>query len=151
MALDLLFPHFDSLIRTPEDVQRLNEAILQLAVQGKLVPQDPNDEPASELLKRVEVTRRQLAKAGRVDKARDTSEIELHEYPFQLPTGWSVTRLAALVSKLGAGSTPLGGKSVYEDDGVKFIRSQNVWNDGLRLDDVAFIPERFTSGCLVRR
>ena len=61
MALDLLFPNFDELIRKPEDVQRLNEAILQLAVQGKLVAQDPNDEPASELLKRIEAEKERLA------------------------------------------------------------------------------------------
>ncbi len=140
MALDLLFPRFDELVRTPEDVHRLNEAILQLAVQGKLVAQDPNDEPTSELLKRIEATRQQLVQAKQVDRTRNSSSVQSSEHPFPLPRGWSATRLSALVSKLGAGSTPLGGKAVYENEGVKFIRSQNVWNDGLRLDDVARIP-----------
>ena len=53
MALNLLFDHFDHLITRPNDLPRLNQAILQLAVQGQLVPQDPADEPASELLKRI--------------------------------------------------------------------------------------------------
>ena len=66
MSLDLLFPNFETLIRTPEDVARLNEAILRLAVQGKLVPQDPADEPASELLKRIRAEKRRLVKAGRI-------------------------------------------------------------------------------------
>lgn len=51
VTLELLFPHLDDLIQTPADVQRLNETSLQLAVQGKLVPQDPQDEPAGVLLK----------------------------------------------------------------------------------------------------
>lgn len=48
-------------------------------------------------------------------------------------------RLNELLSKIGAGSTPLGGKQVYATTGVPFLRSQNVWNEGLRLDDVAYI------------
>ena len=66
MSLDLLFPNFETLIRTPEDVARLNEAILELAVQGKLVPQDPADEPASELLKRIRAEKQRLVKEGKL-------------------------------------------------------------------------------------
>lgn len=51
----------------------------------------------------------------------------------------SWVRLNELLTKIGAGSTPLGGKQVYVNEGVPFLRSQNVWDDGLRLDDVAFI------------
>ena len=59
-----------------------------------------------------------------------------------MPAGWEWVRLNALLQKIGAGSTPLGGKAVYAPTGVKFLRSQNVWNDGLRLEGVAFIkPE----------
>lgn len=62
--------------------------------------------------------------------------------PFELPQGWAWVKLNDLLSKIGAGSTPLGGKQVYVNDGVPFLRSQNVWNEGLRLDDVAYIkPE----------
>jgi type I restriction enzyme, S subunit len=56
-----------------------------------------------------------------------------------LPSHWSCVRLGSLLSKIGAGSTPLGGKEVYVSKGIKFFRSQNVWNDGLRLDGVAYI------------
>ena len=62
------------------------------------------------------------------------------ERPFDLPAGWEWVRLGGLLTKVGAGSTPLGGKQVYVNEGVKFLRSQNVWNNGLRLDDVALIP-----------
>lgn len=50
-------------------------------------------------------------------------------------------RLKSVTQKIGAGSTPTGGRSVYVPDGVKFIRSQNVYNDGLRLEDIAYITE----------
>ena len=53
MSIDFLFDDFDRLIQSPESVHRLRRFILDLAVRGKLVPQDPNDEPASELLKRI--------------------------------------------------------------------------------------------------
>lgn len=141
VTLELLFPHLDELIQTPADVQRLNEAILQLAVQGKLVPQDPQDEPAGELLKWIDLERNRLVIEGQVDKVRKLSPVGKADFAFALPSGWSLVRLGELVSKLGAGSTPLGGKAVYQDQGIKFIRSQNVWNDGLHLDDVAFISE----------
>ena len=59
--------------------------------------------------------------------------------PFALPSRWEWSSVGALTVKLGAGSTPLGGKKVYRTSGVMFLRSQNVWDEGLRLDDVAYI------------
>ncbi|MDE2975026.1 MAG: restriction endonuclease subunit S, partial [Gemmatimonadota bacterium] len=109
------------------------QTILSLAVRGKLVEQDPADEPASELLKQIAGVRAQLGikRGGRSPSA--------DEPPFSLPVGWHWSRLGALCTKTGSGSTPRGGKSVYRKTGVPFLRSQNVYDDGLRLGDVAFV------------
>lgn len=123
-------------------IKKLRELILELAVSGKLVPQDPKDEPASELLKRIQAEKARLVKEGKIKKEKALPEIGEEEKPFDLPAGWSFVRLVELLSKIGAGSTPLGGKQVYVDQGIPFLRSQNVWDEGLRLDDVAYIePE----------
>ena len=60
----------------------------------------------------------------------------------RIPVEWSAVKLDQLASRVGSGVTPTGGESVYTPEGVIFIRSQNVHFDGLRLDDVAYIPER---------
>lgn len=139
MTADVLLGEFDRICEAPDAIPRLRRFILDLAVRGKLVPQDPDDEPASELLKRIEAERRRRVEVGE-RKQRDSFEpTDPNEMPFGLPPGWGLARMGWLAEKLGAGSTPLGGKSVYQKDGVPFIRSQNVYNDGLRLDDVARI------------
>jgi type I restriction enzyme, S subunit len=131
---------FDLIAQAPGGVARLRELILTLAVQGKLVPQDPNDEPASELLKKIRAEKDRLIAEGKIKRDKPLAEIEDEETPFELPAGWKWVRLNALLQKIGAGSTPLGGREVYVSTGVKFLRSQNVWNEGLRLEGVACIP-----------
>jgi type I restriction enzyme S subunit len=59
----------------------------------------------------------------------------------EIPEGWEVKKLKHVTSKIGSGSTPRGGADVYTDYGVRFLRSQNVYNDGLRLSDVAYISD----------
>ena len=120
-------------------IKKLRELILELAVRGKLVPQDPNDEPASELLKRIQAEKAKLIAEGKIKKYKPLAPITEEEKPFDLPVGWEWVRLNELLSKIGAGSTPLGGKQVYVKEGIPFLRSQNVWNGGLNLDDVAYI------------
>ena len=88
MSLDLLFPNFETLIRTPEDVARLNEAILQLAVQGKLVPQDPADEPASELLKRIRAEKRRLVEGREAQESKTIAAVlQRTEIPYDCRSG----------------------------------------------------------------
>ena len=70
MSIDFLFDDFDRLIQSPESVHRLRRFILDLAVRGKLVPQDPNDEPASELLKRIVAEKARLVTAGEIGKQK---------------------------------------------------------------------------------
>ena len=136
--------------------EALKKSILQEAVQGKLVPQDPSDEPAEALLERIRAEKQRLIKEGKIKKdkresvifRRDNSHYEKRgseevcideELPFDIPENWSWCRLSELCTKIGAGSTPTGGKAVYVSEGIKFIRSQNVYNDGLRLNDIAYI------------
>lgn len=139
-----LAQHFGELYTAKENIAELRKAILQLAVMGRLVPQDPNDPPASELLKEIEAEKQRLhtsSSPGRRGSSKPLPPIKPEEMPYQLPQGWEWVRLGELASKLGSGSTPRGGKNTYVHEGIPFFRSQNVWNEGLRLDDVAYIPE----------
>lgn len=116
----------------------LNQAILQEAVQGKLVKQDPNDEPASELLKRIKAEK--LNRHGvstRAKKEKPLPPIKPEEIPFEIPENWVWCRLGEICSKIGSGSTPKG--SNYSKEGFPFFRSQNIYNDGLVYDDIKFI------------
>jgi type I restriction enzyme S subunit len=133
--------NFDVLFTTEYSIEQLKQTVLQLAVMGKLVKQDPSDEPASELLKKIAYEKAKLIKEGKIKKSKPLPEITEDEKPFELPSGWEWVRLDALTSKIGAGSTPKGGKEVYKEQGIPFLRSQNVWNEGLELSDVAFIEE----------
>ena len=140
MDLATFYEQFHLLADAPNGVQKLRELILQLAVQGKLVPQDPNDEPASVLLEKSKAEKARLIKEGKLKKAKPLPPIEADEMPFEVPEGWKWVRLGELTTRIGSGSTPRGGKSVYVEDGIPFLRSQNIWDDGLMLDDVALIP-----------
>ena len=150
--------------------ENLKKSILQEAVQGKLVPQDPSDEPAEALLERIRAEKQRLIKEGKIKKdkhesvifRRDNSHYEKRgsevvciddEIPFDIPELWSWCRLNELCTKIGAGSTPTGGKTIYVPEGIKFIRSQNVYNDGLKLNDISYITEEINAkkrGSIVR-
>lgn len=134
-----LVQHFELIATAPSGVAKLRELILTLGVRGKLLPQDPSDEPASELLEKIQSEKDRLIAQGKIKRGKPIAEIPKEHEPFSLPHGWVWVRLNSLLQKIGAGSTPLGGREVYVPNGVKFLRSQNVWNDGLRLDSVAFI------------
>ena len=73
--------------------QDLKNSILQLAVQGKLVPQDPRDEPASELLKRIQAEKAKLIKDGKIKKEKPSPVIADEEKPFDIPDSWAWLRL----------------------------------------------------------
>ena len=65
-----LLTHFDRIADAPDAIPRLRRFILDLAVRGKLVEQDPEDEPASELLKRIAVEKKRLVEAGEIKKSK---------------------------------------------------------------------------------
>jgi hypothetical protein len=91
-----LVQHFNLLATAPGGVARLRELILTLAVQGKLVPQDPNDEPAIELLKKIRAEKDRLIAEGKIKRDKPLAEIDESEKPFELPRGWEWVRLGTV-------------------------------------------------------
>lgn len=122
-------------------IKKLRELILELAVRGKLVPQDPNDEPASVLLEKIAEEKERLIEEEKIKRHKPLPKIDDNFNPFKLPEGWSFVRLGDITNRIGSGSTPRGGKSAYVEKGIPFLRSQNIWNHGLNLYDVAYISE----------
>lgn len=125
------------------DTKKLRQKILDLAIHGKLVPQDPNDEPASILLERIRAEKERLIKEGKIKRSRKTAKTSdtphYENVPFEVPENWEWTTLEEISSKIGSGSTPRG--SSYSADGIPFFRSQNVYNEGLVYEDIKFISD----------
>ena len=124
------------------DTKKLRQKILDLAIRGKLVPQDPNDEPASVLLERICAEKERLVKEGKIKKSKASKTSDTPHYeqvPFEVPEGWAWITIENICSKIGSGSTPKG--SNYSSEGVLFFRSQNVYNDGVVLEDIKYISE----------
>lgn len=114
----------------------LNQAILQEAVQGKLVPQDPSrklsGEPASELLQRIKAEK---AKSGK--KEKPLPPIKPEEIPFDIPENWVWCRLGEICQFITSGSR--NWNQYYSDSGDLFIRSQNIKESKLDLSNKAFV------------
>lgn len=100
------FRHLGRLTTRPEHIQQLRQTIVNLAVRGKLVPQDPKDEPASELLKRIQAEKSRSVNAGKIKPQRSLPASEDAQGPFRLPTNWRWVRLGELIIDSGAGWSP---------------------------------------------
>jgi type I restriction enzyme S subunit len=124
-----LFEHFHRIGDAPDAIPRLRRFILDLAVRGKLVPQDPNDESASELLKRIAAEKARLAKVGEI-KPSDVDPVSNDE-PFPVPHDWTWTRLGA-IGDWGSGSTPPRGNSDFYGGGITWLKSGEL-NDNRQL------------------
>jgi type I restriction enzyme S subunit len=110
--------HFGELYTVKENVAELRKAILQLAVMGRLVPQDPNDPPASELLKEIEAEKQRLVKEGKIKKPKPLPPIKPEEVPYELPQGWEWVRL---------GDISLSSDSGWSPQCLPEQRSQGQW------------------------
>lgn len=121
--------HFDTLFTTEHAISQLKQTILQLAVMGKLVPQNPSDEPASELLKKIAAEKAQLIKEGKIKKEKPLPEITEEEKPFELPSGWEWCRLSQITSVRG-GSTPSMAKSAFWGGNIPWVSPKDM-HDGV--------------------
>lgn len=111
-------------------IKKLRELILELAVRGKLVPQNANDEPASELLKRIAAEKAELVKQGKIKKQKPLPEISNDEKPFELPEGWEWVRFGNIYEMEYGNNLPqekrtnTGEYNVYGSNGV--VGTHNV-------------------------
>ena len=139
--LEQILPLIDEYSKNEEELSKLNEtlpnkikkSILQHAVQGKLVQQNPNDEPASELLKRIKSEKEQLIKDGKIKKEKPLLPITKDETPFELPKGWEWVRLGEIVNY------GLTGSLEYSEE-----LDKNMWI--LDLEDI----EKISSKLLIK-
>ncbi|WP_293004805.1 restriction endonuclease subunit S [Nitrosomonas sp.] len=105
-------------------IQKLRELILELAVRGKLVPQDPNDEPAGELIKRMQIEKAKLIAEGKIKKDKPLPPISDEEKSFELPQGWECARLTDLVNILNGRAYK---KEELLDTGTPVLRVGNLF------------------------
>lgn len=119
-------------------IQKLRELILEMAVRGLLVPQDPNDEPASVLLEKIAAEKAQLIKEGKIKKTKALPEIAEDEKPFDLPSGWEWIRLNdAYDVRDGTHDSPKAQQSGYP-----LVTSKNLSSGKLDLTDIKYISEQ---------
>ncbi|EBM5745945.1 restriction endonuclease subunit S [Salmonella enterica] len=127
--------HFDTLFTTEASIAALKQTILQLAVMGKLVPQDPNDEPASELLKRIAQEKAQLVKDGKIKKQKPLPPISDEEKPFELPEGWEWSLFEDVVD-IQSGITKGRNLANRKLISIPYLRVANVQRGYLDLSEV---------------
>ncbi|EAA8440718.1 restriction endonuclease subunit S [Salmonella enterica] len=117
--------HFDTLFTTEASIDALKQTILQLAVMGKLVPQDPNDEPASELLKRIAQEKAQLVKDGKMKKQKLLPPISDEEKPFVTPNHWEWVRFGE-IGEIKGGGTPSKNNSAFWEGDIPWVSPKDM-------------------------
>ena len=123
MNAEHLLTHFDRIADAPDAIPRLRRFILDLAVRSKLVPQDPNDEPASELLKRIAEEKARLVKAGEIKKNSDLPLVATYEAPFSVPSVWEWTRVGS-VAHVEMGQSPPSEHYNRAGHGIPFFQGK---------------------------
>ena len=124
-----LLTHFDRISQTPDAIPRLRRFILNLAVRGKLVEQDPRDEPATELLKLVQGEKAQRIKTGHIKKQELLPEVREEEIWLNIPSSWSWVRLETIAQIL-MGQSPPGDTYNKESDGIPLINGPVEFTEG---------------------
>ncbi len=131
------------------DTKALRQKILDLAIHGKLVPQDPNDEPASVLLQRIRAEKERLIKEGKIKKGKKSAKTsDTPHYPYELPKGWEWCKLED-IAYVASGSTP--DKSSFVPKGIPYIKMYNLRNQKIDFEyKPQFITEEVHNGKLQR-
>ena len=122
------------------DTKRLRQRVLDLAIHGKLVPQNPQDEPASELLKRIAEEKERLVKEGKIKKSKKKDNEDLDEVPFEVPQGWVWTKLGDVVMAVTDGDHMPPPQSTT---GIPFLVISDVNEGFIKFEKARFVPQKY--------
>ncbi len=134
--MTVLTDHLPLLASAPNGIKKLRELILELAVRGKLVPQDPSDEPASELLRQIAENKERLRSSGKLKRQKSLAQVDSSEEPFEVPRGWEWVRLGE-ISNFGITS-----KVASIPDDAWLLDLEDVEKDSSRLIQRKLFSER---------
>lgn len=138
--MELLERHIEIALETPDGIKKLRELILSLAMQGKLVPQDPNDQPASELLKEIEAEKNKLIKEGKIKRQASLPPIREKEVPFEVPNGWVWVQLEDLCNIVTQGPNPKYNDENDPQYGV--LKTKDFYDDRIIYNNVTNISKK---------
>ena len=123
--------------RKPMDTKKLRQKILDLAIRGKLVPQDPNDEPASVLLERIRAEKERLVKEGKIKKSKASKTSDTPHYeqvPFEVPEGWVWTTVNTIAKSILYGVS----ESAKTNGKYRLLRITDIQNNSVQWDSVPY-------------
>jgi len=122
------------------NAQDLKNSILQLAIQGKLVEQRPEEGTAKELIDKIKEEKKRLIKEKKIKKETLLTELTEKDIPFDIPLNWDWVKLGEIVSVNGGKRIPVGRALTDENTGYKYIRVADMKNGSILLDDIKYIP-----------
>lgn len=137
-AQPALVRQFELLATAADGASRLRELILTLAVQGRLVPQDPSDEPAAALLRRIQEEKDRQVAAGKLKRDKVNPTVAMKDAPYALPDSWVWSRLGAVAKKITDGTHHSPANFATGD--FKYLSAKNIKSWGIDLTDVTYVP-----------
>ena len=123
--------------RFPDDMQK---SVLQMAIQGKLVEQRPEEGTGEELYQQIQEEKQRLISEGKIKKEKPLPEIKEDEVPFDIPESWKWVRLGDVLSVYGGKRIPAGRKLIDIDTGHIYIRVSDMKNGTVMTDNLLFVP-----------
>ena len=124
--------------RFPGDMQK---SLLQMAIQGKLVEQRPEEGTGEELYQQIQTEKQALIKAGKIKKDKPMPEITDDEKPFDIPESWKWVRLGSIVTVYGGKRIPAGRKLSLEDTGYTYIRVSDMKDGYVSTENLQYVPQ----------
>lgn len=120
--------------------QELKNSILQLAIQGKLVEQRPEEGTAEELFTQIQQEKKRLIAEKKIKKEKPLPEITEDEKPFDIPESWKWVKLGEIVTVLGGKRIPAGRQLTTENTGYKYIRVSDMKDGTVLTDGLLYVP-----------